>query len=542
MRVLVVDDDAIAQRRCRALLEAEGFEVHCESSLGSTRRFLRTQRAAVVLMDLFLPDGCGYELLRVNAELLGDAPVVGMTGVYQGSAAARLLGARYPFAAVLSKPLEPAELFEALRGALGSSYPGRGSWEEAAPDRTMLTPWPGPRGPETWPPETPSTQPAAPESPTLPERRGGRALSSNTFVSPLDALSQSSPIQGEPSAEVFGWDPTPSEETRIIARGEAPYPLDTVRAEISAPSPREDETLDLGALMSAAREDAAPPARAVLRNGLEIGRSRSTLSAPRGVPALRRGEGEGASAVPAAFDPRRAPLQGRLDVTPLPSLLARLARARATGSLLLRRDQIKKIFYLENGIPRAVKSNLLYECLGRMLVREGFLSEALCERSVERLKVERKPQGELLVELGALTQRQMEAALERQFEEKLFDVFGWRQGLYRFRADDLPPGLLRVPPRQPFALILEGVRRAADPERLTLDLSPLMEQRPLLRLPLAEVGAFGLSEAELQWLEQLDGHRSLAELSGRGGDEPLTRLLYALLSLGVLGMEGAVAR
>jgi hypothetical protein len=224
-------------------------------------------------------------------------------------------------------------------------------------------------------------------------------------------------------------------------------------------------------------------------------------------------------------------------VTPLPCLLTRLARARATGSLLLRRDQVKKIIYMEHGIPRAIKSNLLYECLGRMLVREGFLSEEVCERSVERLKQERRPQGELLVEMGALSQRQMEMALDRQFNEKLFDVFSWQQGLYRFRADALPAGLLRISSRQPFQLILEGVRTSTDPERLDLDLSELMEQRPRPRLPEAELHAFGLSEAERGWLARMDGQQTLAELSGHGAQEGVARLVYALLSLGVLGME-----
>ena len=123
MRILVVDDDAASQRRCRAMLEGEGFEVHCEASLGSARRYLRQQRVEAVLLDLFLPDGSGYDLMRLNADLLGAAPVVGMTGVYRGSACARLLEVRYPFATVLPKPLELDDLREVLRERLGALYP-----------------------------------------------------------------------------------------------------------------------------------------------------------------------------------------------------------------------------------------------------------------------------------------------------------------------------------------------------------------------------------------------------------------------------------
>lgn len=522
MRVLVVDDDAAAQRRCRAMLEAQGFEVHCESSLGSARRFLRTQRADAILMDLFLPDGCGYELLRVNADLLGGTPVVAMTGVYRGSAAARLLAARYPFQGVLPKPLEAGDLREALREVFGAELPG--GWQESPAEKTVLTPigfsQASPalsRGPETWPVEGPATVPNGASPLEVP----AAAASPQAFVSPLDPMAQ--PASALPSAspvEVQGWDPSPpSQETQILDRREHPTP----------------EPLEIA---EEVRDGAGSAVHAAgLRGGRELGRPRAVLSAPRGVPSLKRPGQASESAVPARFDPRRAPLQGRLDVTPLPSLLTRLARARATGSLLLRRDQVKKIVYMEHGVPRAIKSNLLYECLGRMLVREGFLAEEVCERSVDRLKQERRPQGELLVEMGALSQRQVELALDRQFDEKLFDVFSWSQGLYRFRADELPSGLLRISARKPFGLILAGVRAASDPERLNLDLSDLMEQRPALRLPMAEVHAFGLSDQERGWLERMDGQLTLAELSSHGAQEGPLRLAYALLSLGVLGME-----
>ena len=128
MRVLVVDDDTAVQRHCREILEAEGFEVVCESSLGSARRFLRHHQADAMLLDLFLPDGCGYDLFRTSPQLMEGLPVVAMTAVYQGSANARLLTMRHPLVSVLSKPVGVSALVEVLREIFKDAYPQAPHW------------------------------------------------------------------------------------------------------------------------------------------------------------------------------------------------------------------------------------------------------------------------------------------------------------------------------------------------------------------------------------------------------------------------------
>ncbi len=240
---------------------------------------------------------------------------------------------------------------------------------------------------------------------------------------------------------------------------------------------------------------------------------------------------------PAALDPRRVPLQGRLDVTPFLAVLTRIARTRATGSLLLRREQVKKIVFIEDGIPRAVKSNLLYECLGRMLVREHVISEELCEMSVTRLKAEKRLQGHILIELGALNERSLEESLIRQFYAKLIDIFSWGQGLFRFRADELPP-LQRIAPLNPYVIGMKGARHGIPAERISIDLSPHMNLIPVLLVTRAELHALEFTDEEREWVRMLDGRRTLGSIiSVTGGVEPAYRLFYGLICLGLLAFR-----
>jgi DNA-binding NarL/FixJ family response regulator len=78
-KVLIVDDHAGFRRGAREMLEAGGYVVIGEAdTLQSARAVLRSSPADVVLLDIRLPDGSGFELA---AELAGrpGSPIVVLT-------------------------------------------------------------------------------------------------------------------------------------------------------------------------------------------------------------------------------------------------------------------------------------------------------------------------------------------------------------------------------------------------------------------------------------------------------------------------------
>ncbi|MFL5959973.1 MAG: response regulator transcription factor [Gaiellaceae bacterium] len=74
--VLVVDDHASFRSAARALLQGDGFEVVGESEdAASALAAVARLRPAIVLLDIGLPDGDGFEVAELLARR-ADPPVV----------------------------------------------------------------------------------------------------------------------------------------------------------------------------------------------------------------------------------------------------------------------------------------------------------------------------------------------------------------------------------------------------------------------------------------------------------------------------------
>jgi two-component system OmpR family response regulator len=169
-------------------------------------------------------------------------------------------------------------------------------------------------------------------------------------------------------------------------------------------------------------------------------------------------------------------LRGSLQRQPFARVLQQIYAGRLTGALLLTSNTAKKIVYVENGYPVAVRSNDPTECLGQILLKQRMISAESLAESLRQMKAGKKRQGELLVEMGALSPYNLSRALVLQMEAKLLELFSWREGRFTFKmgqpAQDQPVRLDRTPA----ALILEGIRRSYDAERMHAVLEPFTGQ------------------------------------------------------------------
>src|SRR4029079_8828892 len=189
---------------------------------------------------------------------------------------------------------------------------------------------------------------------------------------------------------------------------------------------------------------------------------KETLRDPAQQRERRDGQGSAKSLEADADD---AELQGTLKRTPFARLLQRLYAKRASGSLLLLRDTTKKIVIFVEGYPVSVRSNVLGETLGRILLEKHLITSEILAASVGRMQKEKRHQGEILVEMGALSPFNLERALVEQVEAKLFEVFSWTDGKFMFKAGPPDAGEHRLPARSAAATILEGIRRHYDEAR-----------------------------------------------------------------------------
>ena len=105
---LVVEDDEIALRALAELVADEGFAVEKATSLRAARARLAAQTPDVVLLDLILPDGTGFDLIEDLQGQTDRVEIVVITGHASVSTAVEAL--RRGASDYLTKPVDAARL------------------------------------------------------------------------------------------------------------------------------------------------------------------------------------------------------------------------------------------------------------------------------------------------------------------------------------------------------------------------------------------------------------------------------------------------
>lgn len=206
-------------------------------------------------------------------------------------------------------------------------------------------------------------------------------------------------------------------------------------------------------------------------------------------------------------------IKGNFKEKPFPEVLAEVHRWKGTGALLLRRDKVKKIVYFRDGFPMSIKSNLLSECLGRIMVGEKMISEPECDESLRRMKASNRQQGTVLIEMGCISPHNLNYALNLQLQLKLWDVFRWDDGDFQFNPRVMPPSDPVNLEMSSAAVIYEGIKKAYDEARLAAFAGDLSEKYVHLSdNPLYALQDVGVGEEEQQLLQAMDGHKTVATL------------------------------
>ncbi len=233
--------------------------------------------------------------------------------------------------------------------------------------------------------------------------------------------------------------------------------------------------------------------------------------------------------------------RGDLRTRAFGELLAELYRWQADGALLVSHAQVKKVVYVRRGRPVYVKSNVLEECLGRILIREKLITESDCEESLRLMKQSYRQQGTVLIEMGRISPHNLVFALGLQLQEKLFDIFGWQDGRYELdtRAE-LPAQPIELE-LSTAAIIHAGIKRAYSDGRVSNALRDVRDHYPVPAAdPLYRFQELGLDEDEGKLLGSIDGSRTTAEVEAKSKLRPMVvrRLLLTMRIAGVLDFDG----
>jgi hypothetical protein len=243
--------------------------------------------------------------------------------------------------------------------------------------------------------------------------------------------------------------------------------------------------------------------------------------------------------------PRLAPfvtpsgLRGQLSKLPLPEILQFLRGVRSTGILTVVSGGARKAIYLRGGRVVFASSNLPNDRLGEILIREGKITVDEYDASIRGIS-RGKRQGRVLVEMGALSPKDLWEGVQFQVREIVYSIFPWEEGQFHFEESTLPEREKITVELDVVDLILQGTRHidANGPVQTrfpALDL--VLERTPDQVMP-------RLESYEDHVLKLIDAERSVLEICKESeiGDNETLKVLYALHAAGLVRSKGKKVR
>ena len=119
--ILIVDDDRDLVDLLRQYLEGEGFVVEAAIDYASGLRAALSGNHELVILDVNLPGGSGFELLK-KLRAASNLPVVLLTA--RGDSVDRIVGLHIGADDYVPKPFEPREVVARIRAVLRRTRPG----------------------------------------------------------------------------------------------------------------------------------------------------------------------------------------------------------------------------------------------------------------------------------------------------------------------------------------------------------------------------------------------------------------------------------
>ena len=215
--------------------------------------------------------------------------------------------------------------------------------------------------------------------------------------------------------------------------------------------------------------------------------------------------------------------------------------SRKTGALRVTSEvrHNQGTIYFDAGIVMFAEIRSNPHPLGGLLLRTGKITEADLERArdMQQRQGDKRRVGEILVALGAITQREVERQVRFQIEEVVFEVMSWNEGYFSFSEGtvaDVPTEIaVRIPVE---ALLMEGARRIDEWSRIETRIAHVGVVPTLAPPPEASGGELDLLPPEWEVLALIDGRRDVRTLATdlARSDFDVAKTLFGLESAGVI--------
>jgi hypothetical protein len=230
--------------------------------------------------------------------------------------------------------------------------------------------------------------------------------------------------------------------------------------------------------------------------------------------------------------PELSILKGDLARIQLPDVLSFVSMIRGTGKLAVRQHHLERNIHWKDGEIIFATSNSPEHSLGQFLLRNGKITPAQYEESKRRVTANTR-HGKLLVQMGALSPKDLWWGVKNQALEIIFSLFSWKEGAFDFSdsVEELANERI-VLSINTQGVIMEGIRR--------LDESPrIREKVPSLEVVFVKVpGAvpnfreLEMNDHEVEVYNNIDGRLAVRGLIGKSEltEFEVTRILFQLVS------------
>lgn len=233
-------------------------------------------------------------------------------------------------------------------------------------------------------------------------------------------------------------------------------------------------------------------------------------------------------------------LRGNLRDFSLPDVFQLVTFSKKTGVLRIRRaDGTDGSVWFRDGEVFFAQSNWHGEPLGERLVHANRITPSALAKALDlRAKegADGRRLGEILIEEGYITDKVLEAFVQEQIQDTIFDLMRWDEGEFDF---ELLPDVVDEDIGLSVSIenvIMEGSRRLEEWTRIKKKI-PSMEIVFKMATAPGE-GTFEISLKPIEWnlLLLVDGTRSVSELAAETNrtDFEVARIMYGLFSAGLL--------
>ena len=225
-------------------------------------------------------------------------------------------------------------------------------------------------------------------------------------------------------------------------------------------------------------------------------------------------------------------LQGDLSKIQLPDVLSFMAMIRESGKLVVRRAELERSIHWKEGEIVFASSSSPEHSLGQFLLRNGKITQGQYDESKRRVTPQLR-HGKLLVQMGAISPKDLWWGVKNHVLEVIYSLFGWKEGEFAFydSSEDLAQERIVLQINTP-SVIMEGIRRLDESERIREKIPSLDVVFAKIPAGAAELSGLDLNEGEIAVSNTSDGRLNVRELTGRSEltEFEVTRILFQLLS------------